>query len=83
MQKKGELEKLSRLRGALRDALKELEKTLASIFAYGERLTFWSRSGGGSYWLLAATGRRSKPATIPSVLGATRFTPATDVCFWN
>ena len=32
MQKKGDLEKLSRLRGALRDALKELEKTLEVAF---------------------------------------------------
>ncbi len=32
MQKKADLEKLSRLRGALRDALKELEKTLEVAF---------------------------------------------------
>jgi len=32
MQKKGDLEKLSRHRGALRDALKELEKTLEVAF---------------------------------------------------
>ena len=32
MQKKTDLEKLSRLRGALRDALKELEKTLEVAF---------------------------------------------------
>jgi len=32
MQKKGDLEKLSRLRGALRDALKDLEKTLEVAF---------------------------------------------------